>query len=176
MVRAATVAMQRAIHTANSSGAVFSVLRGPCLDFIRETVWRNKGTPIIKKSPTPPFYQRRNNERREKKSWHWTNIWSWVPAGLDARSDRAGWLPAVSYCSALLWPTEFTLWQMTYYCRKGLWQKTERQTRPLVREGAPQKQDHNCQIVINIWSWAPDEARHQDWLAGWPSVAMWLWL
>jgi hypothetical protein len=24
------------------------------------------------------------------------------PAGLDAKSDRAGWLPAVSYCSALL--------------------------------------------------------------------------
>jgi hypothetical protein len=27
------------------------------------------------------------------------------------------------------------------------------QTRPLVREGAPQKQDRNCQTVINIWSW-----------------------
>jgi hypothetical protein len=25
----------------------------------------------------------------------------------------------------------------------------KRQTRPLVREGAPQKQDHNCQTVIN---------------------------
>jgi hypothetical protein len=63
----------------------------------------SKGAPIIKKSPTPPFYQRRNNERRKKlKSWHWTNIWPWVPAGLDAKSDRAGWLPAVSYCSALL--------------------------------------------------------------------------
>jgi hypothetical protein len=23
---------------------------------------------------------------------------------------------------------------------------------PLVREGAPQKQDRNCQTVINIWS------------------------
>jgi hypothetical protein len=30
------------------------------------------------------------------------------------------------------------------------------QTRPLVREGAPQKQDRNCQTVIHIWSWAPD--------------------
>jgi hypothetical protein len=29
-----------------------------------------------------------------------------------------------------------------------------RQTRPLVREGAPQKQDHTCHTVINIWSWA----------------------
>jgi hypothetical protein len=47
-------------------------------------------------------------------------------------------------------------------------------TRPLVREGAPQKQDRNCQIVIDIWSWAPHGARHQDLLTEWPSVAMWL--
>jgi hypothetical protein len=26
-----------------------------------------------------------------------------------------------------------------------------RRTRPLVREGAPQKQDCNCQTIINIW-------------------------
>jgi hypothetical protein len=45
----------------------------------------------------------------------------------------------------------------------------KRQTGPLVREGAPEKQDCNCQRVINIWS-------HQDLLIDWPSVAMWLWL
>jgi hypothetical protein len=28
----------------------------------------------------------------------------------------------------------------------------KKQTRPVVREGAPQKQDRNCQRVINIWS------------------------
>jgi hypothetical protein len=28
----------------------------------------------------------------------------------------------------------------------------KRQTRPLVTEGAPQKQDRKCQTVINIWS------------------------
>jgi hypothetical protein len=28
------------------------------------------------------------------------------------------------------------------------------------------KQDCNCQRVINIWLWAPDEARHQDILTG----------
>jgi hypothetical protein len=50
------------------------------------------------------------------------------------------------------------------------------QTRPLVREGAPQKQDRNCQTVINIWSWAADGARHRDLLTDWPSVSMWLWL
>jgi hypothetical protein len=41
-------------------------------------------------------------------------------------------------------------------------------TRPLVREGAPQKQDRKCQTVKNIWSWAPDEGstpRLTDWLA-----------
>jgi hypothetical protein len=31
-----------------------------------------------------------------------SNKWPWVPAGLDAKSDRAGWLPTVSYCSALV--------------------------------------------------------------------------
>jgi hypothetical protein len=41
----------------------------------------------------------------------------------------------------------------------------KRQTRPLVREGAPQKQDSNCQtVIINTWSWAPDGARQQDLL------------
>jgi hypothetical protein len=52
----------------------------------------------------------------------------------------------------------------------------KRQTRPLVREGATQRQDRNCRTVINILSWAPDEARHQDLLTDWPSVAMWLGL
>jgi hypothetical protein len=31
-------------------------------------------------------------------------------------------------------------------------QHIQKQTRPLVREGAPQKQGRNCQTVINIWS------------------------
>jgi hypothetical protein len=45
----------------------------------------------------------------------------------------------------------------------------KRQTRPLVREGAPQKmQDRKCQTVIG--------ARHQDLQTDWPSVAMWLGL
>jgi hypothetical protein len=52
----------------------------------------------------------------------------------------------------------------------------KRQTRPLIREGVPQKQYRNCQRVINISSWAPDGVRHQDLLIDWPSVAMWLWL
>jgi hypothetical protein len=52
----------------------------------------------------------------------------------------------------------------------------KRQTCPLVREGAPQKQDRNCQTIINIWSWVPDGVRHQDLLSDWSLVAIWLWL
>jgi hypothetical protein len=54
--------------------------------------------------------------------------------------------------------------------------RSKRQTRPLVREGAPQKQDRKCQTIINILPWAPDGARHQDLLTDRPSVAMWLTL
>jgi hypothetical protein len=43
-------------------------------------------------------------------------------------------------------------------------------------EGAPDWQTSDCQTATNIWSWAPDGARHQDWLTGWPSVVTWLWL
>jgi hypothetical protein len=50
----------------------------------------------------------------------------------------------------------------------------KRQTHPLVREGALGKQVRNCLRIINIWSWAPDGARHKDLLIDWPSVAMWL--
>jgi hypothetical protein len=37
-------------------------------------------------------------------------------------------------------------------------------TRPLVTEGPPEKQDRNCQTVINIWSCFPDGAGLQDLL------------
>jgi hypothetical protein len=43
-------------------------------------------------------------------------------------------------------------------------------------EVAPDRQNSNCQTVTNIWSWAPDGARHQDWLPDWPSVVTGLWL
>jgi hypothetical protein len=36
------------------------------------------------------------------------------------------------------------------------------QTPPLVREGALHRKNHNCLTVTKIWSWAQDEARHQD--------------
>jgi hypothetical protein len=31
-------------------------------------------------------------------------------------------------------------------------------------------------MKINIWSWAPDGARHQDRQTDWLSIEMWLWL
>jgi hypothetical protein len=55
--------------------------------------------------------------------------------------------------------TSFTLWQWLPTADND---SDKRQTRPLVREGAPQKQDCNCQTIINIWSWAPDGVRHQE--------------
>jgi hypothetical protein len=49
-----------------------------------------------------PFYQRRNKERRKKTKIFTLNKYIAMGlSGLDAKSDRAGWLPAVSYCSAL---------------------------------------------------------------------------
>jgi hypothetical protein len=42
----------------------------------------------------------------------------------------------------------------------------------LSSERAPHK-NSTCQTVINIWSWTPYGARHQDLLTVWPSVAMW---
>jgi transposase len=87
--------------------------------------------------------------RRKGKSQIWdSKIWSWVPRDSD--------------------PTKTAL--------AGARSIYKRQTRPLVREGAPQKQDRDCQKIINIWSRARDGARYQDLLTDWPSVAMWLWL
>jgi hypothetical protein len=59
---------------------------------------------------------------------------------------------------------------------KWLTNSDKRQTRPLVREGAPIGQDSDFHTRINIWSWAPEGPRHQDGLTDWPSVATWLWL
>jgi hypothetical protein len=54
-------------------------------------------------------------------------------------------------------------------------QVTKTNDRPdLSSEGAPdiEKRISNSQIVINVWSWAPDGARHQDRLTDWPSVVI----
>jgi hypothetical protein len=47
----------------------------------------------------------------------------------------------------------------------------KRQTRPLVREGTPQKQDRNCQTVIDIWSWG-STPRLTDWLTVSPNLTL----
>jgi hypothetical protein len=79
-----------------------------------------------------------NHRRRRKgKSQIWeSKIWSQVPSDLDPRKT------ALARASSIY----------------------KRQTHPLVRESAPQKQDRNCQRLINIFSLAPDGAWHQDWL------------
>jgi hypothetical protein len=71
-----------------------------------------------------------------------SEVWSWVPRGSDPR------MPALARTS----------------------RNYKRQTRPLVREGAPFQQTHNCLTVTKIWSWPPDGVLHQDRLADWQSV------
>jgi hypothetical protein len=51
-----------------------------------------------------------------------------------------------------------------------------RQTRPLVREGSPQRQHGKFQTENNIWSQVPEWTWHQGILINWPSVVTWLWL
>jgi hypothetical protein len=51
-----------------------------------------------------------------------------------------------------------------------------RQTRLLVREGAPQRQHSNFQTEYNTWSRVPEWTWHHDILTDWPSVVTWLWL
>jgi hypothetical protein len=64
----------------------------------------SKGTPIIKK-PNPSLLSKEEQQKKKKKNKRLDTEQIYghgSPAGLDAESDRAGWLPAVSYCSALL--------------------------------------------------------------------------
>jgi hypothetical protein len=78
--------------------------------------------------------------RRKGKSRVWdSKIWSRVPRDSDLRKT------ALARASSI----------------------HKRQTRPLVREGAPQKQDRKCQTIKNIWSWAPNGGstpKLTDWL------------
>jgi hypothetical protein len=43
---------------------------------------------------------------------------------------------------------------------------------PRQRGRPTSNKNSNSQIVINIWSWAPDGARQQDRLTDWPSVVI----
>jgi hypothetical protein len=64
-----------------------------------------------------------------------------------------------------------TYWQLTYYC----WPTLTKDRPTISSERAPSRtKNRNCQTVTNIWSWAPDGARHQDRQTDRPSVAMWL--
>jgi hypothetical protein len=62
----------------------------------------SKGTPLIKKSNPSLFIKGGTTKEEKNKSLDIEkNIWPWVPMGLDARSDCAGFVPAVRHCSAL---------------------------------------------------------------------------
>jgi hypothetical protein len=85
-----------------------------------------------------------HRRRRKGKSQIWdSKIWSRVPRNSGPRKTRLARVSSIY----------------------------KKETCPLVREGAPQEQDRNCQRVLN-------GARHQDLLIDCPSVAMWLslWL
>jgi hypothetical protein len=83
----------------------------------------------------------------ESRFWD-SKIWSWVPRDSDMRMSALA--RASSNC--------------------------KRQTRHLVRDGAPIQQARNCLTVTKIWSWAPDRCLTLDRLADWPSAVTWLWL
>jgi hypothetical protein len=112
-------------------------LCGPCRGYITRSSCDYEKYPCgggVEYLHRDPASRRR---RRKGKSHIWdSKIWSRVPRDSDTRKT------ALARASSIY----------------------KRQTRPIVREGAPQKQDRNCQTVINIWSWAPDGARHQDLL------------
>jgi hypothetical protein len=85
-----------------------------------------------------------HSRRRKGKSQIWeSKIWSRVPRDSEPRK------------TALARASSMYIWQ----------------TRSLVREETSQKQDRNCQTVINIWTWAPNGARHQDLLTDWLTVS-----
>jgi hypothetical protein len=147
VVHATTVGMQRAIHAANSTGAVFSVVHAATVSMQRAIHPANNTGAVFsvlwsdprlynEKPAVPDSNWRRGRRRRRKgKSQNWDiKIWSPVPRDSDSRK--------------------------TALARTQ--QHIQRQTHPLVREGARQKQDRDSQTVIHIWSWAPD--------GDWPTV------
>jgi hypothetical protein len=139
-VRAAAVAMQRRGKNASTTiGEVFSVRS--VLRLYKKSELELGVTERKKPCGGGVEYLHRDpasrNRRPNGKSQIWdSKIWSRVPRDFDPRKT------ALARANSIY----------------------KRQTRPLVREGAPQNHDRNCQTVINIWSWAPDGARHQDLL------------
>jgi hypothetical protein len=62
-----------------------------------------------------------------------------------------------------------TLWQMTYYCRQWLWQKTHPSSR---QRGGPTVMTITVKTAINIWSWAQmGLGSKTDWLTDRPTVS-----
>jgi hypothetical protein len=97
--------------------------------FKSESVGCSKGTGIIKKSPTPPFYQRRNNVRREKTKVLTLNKYmARGPSGARLQ-EWPYWLVAglkLLLCSALLrkcggFRRARENWEASAWCLQDLW-------------------------------------------------------
>jgi hypothetical protein len=70
---------------------------------------------------------------------------------------------------------ESTYWQHIDDSNRWLWLR--QMTDPSSRQrGRPHRQNCKCLTETKILFWAPDGAWHQDWLADWPSVVIWLWV
>jgi hypothetical protein len=103
---------------------------------------------------------RRRRRKGKSKIWD-SKIWSRVQRDSDLRKNTLARASSIYEWDSD--PRKTTLSRASSIYK--------RQTRPLVRENAPQKQDRNCQRVINIWSQAPDGARHQDLLTNWLTIS-----
>jgi hypothetical protein len=115
--------MQRSGKHASLTIERLYFLRGPC----RGVMKRTKKIVWVSEKPCGGGVQylhrdpasRKRRWNRKSQIWE-CKIWSRVPRNSEPRKTALG-RPSSIY---------------------------KRRTRPLVREGAPQKQDHNCQIVI----------------------------
>jgi hypothetical protein len=87
---------------------------------------------------------------KKQRSWHWIYM-AMGPSGYRCQE----------WACRLVAGSKLLLLLLEQY------DSDKRQTRPLVREGAPKRQGRDCQTVINIWSWAPEGSLNQDWLTDW---------
>jgi hypothetical protein len=78
------------------------------------------------------------------------------PLSSNERNRRRWWKGKSQIWDSKIWsraPRDSDPRKTTMARTSSLYKK---QTRPLVREGASEKQVRNCQRVINIWSWLTD--------------------
>jgi hypothetical protein len=105
--------------------------------------------------------------------------WRYAPrrwSNCQRKKLKSGYVPHWGPGTKTNWPTDHR-WQCNL--KLNLRHCTANYRPILSSEWAPymKNKESNCQLnKCNIWSPAPRGARHQDELAEWPSVVMWLWL